>query len=45
MFRFIIVYSSLKDFGLQVIGLFLYEDFSKMIFLACVESGDLVIEL
>jgi hypothetical protein len=45
VFRFIIVYSSLKDFGLQVIGLFLYEDFSKMIFLACVESGDLVIEL
>jgi hypothetical protein len=30
VFRFIIEYSSLKDFGLQVIGLFLYEDFSKM---------------
>jgi hypothetical protein len=28
VFRFIIEYSSLRDFGLQVImGLFLYEDF------------------
>ncbi len=35
VFRFITEYSSLKDFGLQVIGLFLYEDFSKMIFGLC----------
>ncbi len=27
VFRFIIKYSSLRDFGPQVIGLFLYEDF------------------
>jgi hypothetical protein len=27
VFRFIIEYSSLRDFGLQVIGLFSYEDF------------------
>jgi hypothetical protein len=33
VFRFVIEYSSLKDFGLQVIGLFLDEDFSKMIWL------------
>ncbi len=32
MFRFIIEYSSLMDFGPQVVGLFLYEDFQKMIF-------------
>jgi hypothetical protein len=33
VFRFIIEYSSLMDFGLQVIGLFLlYEDFWNMIF-------------
>jgi hypothetical protein len=33
VFRFIIEYSSLRDFGPQVIiGLFLYEDFWKMIF-------------
>ncbi len=32
MFRFIIEYSSLRDFGPYVIGLFLYEDFFKMIF-------------
>ncbi len=32
MFRFIIEYSSLKDFDPEVIGLFLYEDFWKMIF-------------
>jgi hypothetical protein len=36
VFRFIIEYSCLRDFGL--IGLFLYEDFLKMIFLACVET-------
>ncbi len=30
--RFIIEYSSLRDFGPWIIGLFLYEDFSKMIF-------------
>jgi hypothetical protein len=32
VFRFIIEYSSLRDFGPYVIGLFLYEDFFKMIF-------------
>ncbi len=33
MLRFIIEYSSLRDFGLYVIiGIFLYEDFCKMIF-------------
>ncbi len=32
MFRFIIKYSSLKDFGPYVVGLFLYKDFLKMIF-------------
>jgi hypothetical protein len=32
VFRFIIEYSSLRDFGPWVIGLFLYEDFLKMIF-------------
>ncbi len=32
MFRFIIEYSSFMDFGPYVIGLFLYEDFLKMIF-------------
>jgi hypothetical protein len=32
MFRFITVYNSLRDFGPLVIGLFLYEDFWKMIF-------------
>ncbi len=36
MFRFIIKYSSLRDFGHEVIiiiiGLFLYEDLFKMIF-------------
>jgi hypothetical protein len=33
MLRFIIEYSSLRDFGPYVIiGLFLYEDFFKMIF-------------
>ncbi len=32
MFRFIIEYSSLMDFGPQVVGLFSYEDFEKMIF-------------
>jgi hypothetical protein len=40
VFRFIIEYSSLMDFGSLVIGLFLYEDFWKMIFLACVETLD-----
>jgi hypothetical protein len=38
VFRFIIEYSSLIDFGLQVIGLFLYEDFLKDDILACVEG-------
>jgi hypothetical protein len=32
VFRFIIKYSSLKDFGPYVVGLFLYKDFLKMIF-------------
>jgi hypothetical protein len=32
VFRFIIEYSSLRDFDPKVIGLFLYEDFWKMIF-------------
>ncbi len=32
VFRFKIEYSSLRDFGPKVIGLFLYEDFWKMIF-------------
>ncbi len=27
VFRFIIEYTSLRDFGPQVVGLFLYEDF------------------
>jgi hypothetical protein len=27
VFRFIIEYSSLKDFGSQVVGVFLYEEF------------------
>jgi hypothetical protein len=31
-FRFIIEYSSLRDFSRYIIGLFLYEDFWKMIF-------------
>jgi hypothetical protein len=29
VFRFIIEYSSLRDFGPYVIGLFLYEDFER----------------
>jgi hypothetical protein len=32
VFRFILVYSSLVEFGPQVRGLLLYEDFVKMIF-------------
>jgi hypothetical protein len=32
VFTFIIEYSSLRDFGPWVIGIFWYEDFSKMIF-------------
>jgi hypothetical protein len=32
MFRFIIEYSSLRDFGPYIIELFLYEDFLKKIF-------------
>jgi hypothetical protein len=32
VFRFIIKYSSLRDFGHYIIGPFLYEDFWKMIF-------------
>jgi hypothetical protein len=40
VFRFIIEYSSLRNFGPCVVGLFLYEDFWKMMFLACVETWD-----
>jgi hypothetical protein len=43
VFRFIIEYSSLMDFGPYVIGLFLYEDFSKMIFLLVLKL-EIVIE-
>jgi hypothetical protein len=32
VFRFIKEYSSLSDFGLYVIGLFLYKDVWKMVF-------------
>jgi hypothetical protein len=32
VFRFIIEYSSIRDFGTYVIDLILYEDFWKMIF-------------
>jgi hypothetical protein len=42
VFRFIIEYSSLRDFyrplGNNIIGLFLYEDFLKGDILACVET-------
>jgi hypothetical protein len=39
VFRFIIEYSSLRDFGPYVIiGLFLYEDFFNDDILACVET-------
>jgi hypothetical protein len=38
VFRFIIEYSSLMDFGLHVIGLFLYEDVLKDDILARVEG-------
>ncbi len=38
VFRFVIEYSSLRDFGPEVIGLFLYEGFLKDDILACVES-------
>jgi predicted LPLAT superfamily acyltransferase len=42
VFRFIIEYSSsLRDFGAYVIiGLFSYEDFWKLIILACFETWD-----
>jgi hypothetical protein len=45
VFRFIIEYSSLSDFGPKVIDLFLYEDFWKMIFWLVFETLRLVIEL
>jgi len=32
VFRFIIKYNSLRDFGPELLGLFLYEEFRKMIF-------------
>ncbi len=32
VYRFIIEYSSLRDFDPKVIGLFLYEDFRKILF-------------
>jgi hypothetical protein len=44
VFRFIIEYSSLRDFYWPLLGnnnirsIFLYEDFRKMTFLACVET-------
>jgi hypothetical protein len=38
VFRFITEYSSLKDFGPYLIGLFFYEDFLKDDILACVET-------
>jgi hypothetical protein len=38
VFRFIIEYSSIMDFGPYVIGLFLCEDFWKNDILACVEK-------
>jgi hypothetical protein len=44
VFRFIIEYSRLMDFGPQAVGLFLYEDFWKMIFGLCWNLR-LVIEL
>jgi hypothetical protein len=44
VFRFIIEYSSLRDFGSQVIGLFVYEDSWKMIFWL-VLGFEIVIEL
>jgi hypothetical protein len=37
---FIIECSSLRDFGPQVVGLFLYKDFLKHDILACVETQD-----
>jgi hypothetical protein len=41
VFRFIIEYSSLRDFGAYVIiGQFSYEDFWKLIILACFETWD-----
>jgi hypothetical protein len=40
VFRFIIEYNKLMDFGPQVVGLFLYEDFWKMIFWPSVETWD-----
>jgi hypothetical protein len=38
VFRFIIEYSSFRDFGPKVVGLFLYEDLLKDDILACVET-------
>ncbi len=40
LLRFIIEYSSLRDFGPWVIGLFLSEDVWKINILACVETWD-----
>jgi hypothetical protein len=40
VFRFIMKYSSLRDFGPWVTGLFLYEVFLKDDILACVETQD-----
>ncbi len=45
MFRFIIEYSSLMDIGPWEIGLFLYDDFRKMIFWLVLKLERLVIEL
>jgi hypothetical protein len=38
VFGFIIGFSSLTDFGPEVVGLFLYEDFFEDDILACVET-------
>jgi hypothetical protein len=38
VFRFIVEYSSLRDFGPSALGLFLYEEFLKDDILACVEN-------
>jgi len=38
VFKFIVEYSSLRDFVPYLIGLFLYEDFLKDYILACVQT-------
>jgi hypothetical protein len=39
VFRFIIKYNSLTNFGPQIVGLFLYKDFLKMIFQLVLKLG------